>query len=115
MVNKITPRAAQIFTRCLYTGLGAARPIAEAYAYAVLAVRNMREYDRLLWSIPVMYAKSSNVIPFPDQGYFDLLDRLESVVEGAEGLRRQLARLSAISRVWASQNRFASPSRRSLA
>lgn len=45
-----------------------------------------------------MYAKNSNVIPFPDRGYFDLLDGLESIAEGAEDLRRQLNQLPAMSR-----------------
>jgi hypothetical protein len=56
----------------------------------------MREYDRPLWSIPVMYAKNSNVIPFPHQGYFDLLG-LESMAEGAEDLRLQLTQLPTMS------------------
>ncbi len=44
------------------------------------------------------YSKNSNVIPFPDRRYFDLLNRLEGMVEGAEDLRRQLAQLPAMSR-----------------
>lgn len=45
-----------------------------------------------------MYKKDSNVIPFPHQSHFDLLDRLESMVEGAEDLRDQLTQLPAMSR-----------------
>lgn len=98
MATKITPRGAQTFTKCLYTELSEARPITEAYAQAVLAIRNMEEYDRLLWSVPVMYAKSANIIPFPEQGYFRLLDRLQSMLKKFEDLRRQLDRLSMMSR-----------------
>jgi len=98
MATKITPNAAQRFTEALYGELARARPITEAYAEAVLALRDMKEDDHLLWSVPVMYAKNSNVIPFPNRGYFDLLDRLEGLLEGIEGLRTQLAALSTISR-----------------
>lgn len=59
---------------------------------------NTHEYDRLLWRIPDMYARNSNVIPFPHQGYFDQLDRLESMAEGAEDLRHQLIQIPAMSR-----------------
>jgi CHAT domain len=98
MATKITPRAAQAFTECLYTELAEARPITEAYAQAVLAIKNMEEYDRLLWSVPVMYAKSGNVIPFPEQGYFRLLDRLQRMLQKFEDLRQQLDRLPMMSR-----------------
>jgi hypothetical protein len=98
MATKITPNAAQKFTEALYTELANARSIVEAYAAAVLAVRDMREDDNLLWSVPVMYAKSSNVIPFPNRGYFELLDRLEGLLVGFEDLRSQLTRLPMIPR-----------------
>ena len=96
MTTKITPYAAQVFAEHLYASLGAAQQISDAYAQAVLAIRNLREDDHLLWSIPVMYAKS-NVIPFPSQEYLDLLDRLQDIMEGIECLRYQLSRLPAIS------------------
>ena len=98
MASKITPRAAQVFCERLYSLLGEAWPIVNAYAQAVLAVRNMREYDRLLWSVPIMCAKSSNIIPFPNRGYFDLLEQLQDMVERIEGLRGQLNRLPALPR-----------------
>jgi hypothetical protein len=95
MANMVTPRTAQVFSECLYTELAAARPIVEAYAQAVLAIRSIREHDHLLWSVPVLYAKN-NIIPFPSQGYLDLLDRLQSMIEGVEGLRRRLPQLPAM-------------------
>ena len=45
-----------------------------------------------------MYSRSRNVIPFPDPGYLDLLDRLRSAQEGIKGLRCRLSRLPAMSR-----------------
>lgn len=97
MTNKITPNAAKVFTEALYTELAKARPVVEAYAEAILAIRSMAEDDRLLWSVPVMYSKNGNVIPFPDQGYLDLLDSLQNTLEGIEDLRRRLNRLPMMS------------------
>jgi hypothetical protein len=98
MAGKITPRAAKTFTEALYTKLARGRAVVEAYAEAVLAVRGMSEYDGLLWSVPVLYSRSRSVIPFPDPGYLDLLDRLRSAQEGIKGLRRRLSQLPAMSR-----------------
>jgi hypothetical protein len=98
MASKITPHAAKTFTEALYTEFSRGRTVVEAYAEAVLAVRGMAEYDHLLWSVPVMYSRSRNVIPFPDPGYLDLLDRLRSAQEGIKGLRCRLSRLPAMSR-----------------
>ena len=98
MASKITPWAAHVFCAHLYTALGEMRPIVEAYAEAVLAIRNMREEDNLLWSVPVMYAMSSNVIPFPHRGYFKLLAQMQNMVERIESVRRQLSRIPVMSR-----------------
>lgn len=98
MASKITPRAAKTFTEALYTEFSRGRTAVEAYAEAVLAVRGMTEYDHLLWSVPVLYSRSRNVIPFPDPGYLDQLDKWRSAQEGIEGLRRRLSRLPAMSR-----------------
>jgi hypothetical protein len=86
MANKITPRAAEVFCRNLYGELGISSPAVLAYAKAVLAIKEMREYDRLLWSVPVMYARNSNVIPFPNVGYFEVLDQLQNVIDRIEDI-----------------------------
>lgn len=48
------------FYRCLARGLSAV----QAYYEAVCAIRGHDVYSTM-WSIPVMYARNSNVIPFP--------------------------------------------------
>jgi hypothetical protein len=98
MASKISPWAAQVFCERLYTELGRMRPMVEAYAEAVLAIRNMREEDKLLWSVPVMCAASSNVIPFPDRGYFRILAEMQDVVDRIENVRRRINRIPVMSR-----------------
>ena len=67
----------------------------QAYASAILAIKEMDYYDRLLWSVPVLYA-NGNVAPLPTQDYMDLLDRVEGMIQCAETLQRYLARIHMI-------------------
>jgi hypothetical protein len=98
MASKISPWAAQVFCERLYTELGRMQPMIGAYAEAVLAIRHMREEDKLLWSVPVMCAMSSNVIPFPDRGYFMLLAEMQELVDRIENVRRRMNRIPEMSR-----------------
>ena len=97
MASKVTPRAAKEFSDCLYASLAEAEPIVDAFARSVLAIRRMQFFDRVLWSVPVLYSYGRNVIPFPNQGYFDVVERLEGVVQDVAGLRNNLTRVSRMS------------------
>ena len=96
--SKISPWAAQVFCERLYIELGRMRPIVEAYADAILAIRNMREEDKLLWSVPVMCAVNSNVTPFPNRGYFRILTELQGIVDRIENVRHRIGRIAIMSR-----------------
>jgi len=95
MVGGITPRAAKVFSDSMYSELTAGQPMVQAYVSAILAIREMESYDRLLWSVPVLYA-NGNVAPLPTQDYLDLVDRVEGMIQCTETLQRYLARIHMI-------------------
>lgn len=77
------------FYRCLARGLSAL----QAYYEAVCAVRCHDVYSTM-WSIPVMYARNSNVIPFPADDQSRIRLGLEEVQFHVTALDRELEDLA---------------------
>jgi hypothetical protein len=77
------------FYRCLARGHSAVR----AYYEAVCAIRGHDAYSTM-WSIPVMYARNSNVIPFPADNLSRIRPGLEEVQFHVTALDRELEDLA---------------------
>jgi hypothetical protein len=77
------------FYRCLARGFSAV----QAYDEAVRAVRGHDVYSTM-WSIPVMYARNSNVIPFPADDQSRTRVGLEEVRYHVTALDRELENLA---------------------
>jgi CHAT domain len=92
MACDITPAASLEFTSALYERLCEGGQITDAYAAGVRAIRGMAEFDRLLWSVPVLYT-TQKVIPFPTSEQRELLDRLNEAVQDIDALRSELQAL----------------------
>jgi CHAT domain len=93
MARRITPDAGDSFARALYNDLFGGAPIADAFAAAVIAVRRMTSFDRLLWSVPMLYGWD-NVRPFPTSKHRELLRCVHSTLECIKRLRRNLRRMN---------------------
>jgi len=64
MAGRIQPYSAALFATVFYSRLAIGAPVVKAYYQGARAVRSHDTYATM-GSIPVMYARTSNVIPFP--------------------------------------------------
>ena len=64
MAGPIQPYPSGLFATALYHCLATGVSAVHAYHEAVYRIRNCDPYSTM-WSIPVMYARTSNVVPFP--------------------------------------------------
>lgn len=64
MAGKIQSHAAAVFGQAFHTALASGDSAVEAYFQGVRAIRGHPKCG-VMWSLPVMYSRTSNVIPFP--------------------------------------------------
>lgn len=64
MATVITARASLIFNERLYLELSFGKSILEAYDRAIDTLRNQNDFEKLFWSVPMLY-QDSKIIPFP--------------------------------------------------
>jgi hypothetical protein len=96
MAGPILPYLGGLFATTLYRCLASGASAVHAYHAAVYRIRNCGPYPTM-WSIPVMYTKTSNVVPFPvDDGARIRLGFVQIRLH-AEALDRELQGLARAS------------------
>jgi hypothetical protein len=81
-----------LFAAALYRCLATGSPAVHAFSEAVCRIRNYGPYS-IMWSIPVIYARTSNVVPFPVDdkarirlGYVQIRLHVEALDRELQGL-----------------------------
>lgn len=64
IAGKIQPYAAALFGQAFHVSLASGESTVEAYFQGIRAIKGHETYG-LMWSMPVMYSRDANVIPFP--------------------------------------------------
>ena len=94
MAGSVPPYPGGLFATTLYRGLADGFSVLHAYHEAVCRVRH-HDPRSTMWSIPVMYAETSNVVPFPVSDEARIRLSLVYFRRHAETLDRELAALAA--------------------
>ena len=90
MAGSVPPYPGGLFATTLYRGLADGFSVLHAYHEAVCRVRH-HDPRSTMWSIPVMYAETSNVVPFPVSDEARIRLSLVYFRRHAETLDRELA------------------------
>jgi hypothetical protein len=93
MAGPTEPYSGGLFSTTLYRCLANGSSAVHAYYEAMCRVRNYRP-DSDIWSIPVMYARTSNVIPFPSSDEAKIRLGLVQIRLHVEALDRELEGLT---------------------
>lgn len=64
MAGRIQSHAAAVFASSFHLALVSGESAVQAYFQGVRSIRSHQAYS-MMWSLPVMYSRPSNVIPFP--------------------------------------------------
>lgn len=93
MAGQMNPVAGQLFATGFYHYLARGFSVLQAYHEGVRAIRDHGIYS-VMWSIPVMYADSAKVIPFPVSSEARARLGLEQIRLHVTALDRELQRLA---------------------
>jgi CHAT domain len=111
MAGKIQPYAAALFGSAFHASLAYGASVVEAYYQGIRQIRSQDNFTRM-WSLPVLYSRTANVIPFPATDEARARRGFEQIGQHLNKLSLELADIADMkcrsAREWAEQTATAS-------